>query len=187
MKNSSKWLRICGLATLLVSLSAGVLWGQTEQKHTLTGIVQDKETGEPIPQVNVYISQTTVGTFTDDDGTFIFSTDLSGIQTLVFSYVGYKTIIKEVNLFKAEKLKFSIELEPESLELNSLEITVSNEDWQRNFEIFKRHFIGATGAALNTEIENSWVISFKRDKNGNLIAQAENPLSIKNYTIGYEM
>lgn len=187
MNDSANGFRIIGLIVLLFNLSIELLAGQATLSHTLKGIVQDKETGEPIPEVNVYISQTTAGGYTDKDGRFEFSTELSGIHTLVFSYVGYQTETREVNLFKELKFEFSIELVAESLELNSLEVTASNKEWEQDFKIFKRNFIGATGAALNTEIENPWVISFERDENGSLIAQAENPLSIKNYTIGYEM
>ncbi len=168
-------------------LSANFLLGQSNQKRTLKGVVLEKNTGEPIPDVNVYISRTTIGSITDEEGIFEFSTNIYGIHTLVFSYVGYKTEVREVNLFNEKKLEFTIQLEAESLELNSLEVTASNKEWQQDFEIFKRNFIGATGAALNTEIENPWVLSFERDENGNLIAQAENPLSINNFTIGYEM
>lgn len=153
----------------------------------ISGTVLDNATGEPIPYVNVYISQTTLGTYTEDDGTFKFSTELSGVYTLVFSYVGYITEVRDINLYKDEEFDFQIELEAESLELQPLEVTASNKEWQRDFEIFRRNFIGTTGAALNTEIENPWVISFERDDDGNLLAQAENPLSIKNYTLGYEM
>lgn len=160
---------------------------QSKQSQTVSGIVLDNETGEPIPAVNVYLSQTTIGAYTKEDGTFEFSTDLAGIHNVVFSYVGYKTEVREVNFYEDTTPSFEIGLSAESRELDPLEITASNKEWKEDFEIFKRNFIGATGAALNTEIENPWVISFEKDEDGNLIAQTENPLTIKNYTIGYEL
>lgn len=171
---------------LFITTAKGII-AQPNQSHTIEGVIVDKETGEAIAGANAYISQTTIGTFTDSTGVFEFSTNLRGVRNLVFSYVGYHTVVQEINLYSGERLNFTVELEPESLELNPLEVTASNSEWQKNFEIFKRNFIGATGAALNTEIENPWVLSFERDSAGNLVAQAENPLSIKNFTIGYEM
>lgn len=187
MIHSSNCLRRLLFTILFTIVVPNLLLSQPNQARVISGIVLDKETGEPISSVNVYISQTTIGTYTEDDGTFRFTTELSGVHTLVFSYVGFMTDAREINLRNNQEFGFRVELEPESLELSPLEVTASNKEWQEDFELFKRNFIGSTGAAMNTEIENPWVISFEKDENGNLLAQAESPLSIKNYTIGYAM
>ncbi|MCG9971974.1 SusC/RagA family TonB-linked outer membrane protein [Christiangramia crocea] len=57
-------------------------------QETISGMVTDQN-GVPLPGVNVFIKGTTVGTQTDFDGNY--SLDASAGQTLVFSYVGYKT------------------------------------------------------------------------------------------------
>lgn len=159
----------------------------SQSVRTLRGVVFDSETGEPIPTVHVYISQTTVGTVTKSDGTFEFSTKLSGVHTLVFSFVGYKTQTNEVNFYEDERLYFEIKLTPDPIELAPLEITASNKEWQENFEIFRKNFIGETNIARNTKINNPWVISFERDEDENLVAKAESPLEIVNPALGYEL
>ena len=168
-----------------------VLWGTdtllSQSTQTVRGVVLNAETNEPIPTVHVYVSQTTVGTTTKNDGTFELTTKLSGIHTLVFSYIGYKTQTKELNFYTDGRPYFEIKLESESVELETLEVSASNKEWSENYEIFIKNFIGETGAALYTEIENSWVISFERDENENLVAQASQPLEIYNFSLGYEI
>lgn len=98
MSNSFKHKEVF-ITIVLLSLffSVGVLFSQPTNR--IAGIVLDKETGESIPTVHVYISQTTIGTTTKHDGTFEFSTKLTGMHTLVVSYVGYKTETKEINFY----------------------------------------------------------------------------------------
>lgn len=170
---------------VLLLIPVGQLFSQPNK--IMKGVVLDIETSEPIPTVHVYISQTTIGTTTKHDGTFEFSTSLSGVHTLVFSYVGYKTEIEEINFYAEKNPYFEVKLTPDSIELGEVEITASNKEWQENFEIFRNNFIGMTGAAEYTEIENPWVIGFDIDEDENLIASASRPLTIYNYALGYEM
>jgi len=61
------------------------------QERDIKGSVADKESGMPLLGVNVIIEGTTQGTTTDFDGNFI----LASVQkdaTLVFSYLGFKTL-----------------------------------------------------------------------------------------------
>jgi iron complex outermembrane receptor protein len=66
----------------------GVLWSQP--LGSLTGIVVDDATGEPLVGVNILIENTFRGTATDQAGKF-WLTDLSpGTYTLVVSMIGYR-------------------------------------------------------------------------------------------------
>ena len=58
--------------------------------QTITGTVTDGETQEPLPGVNVLAKGTTSGTVTDIDGNYRLTVD-DGIETLVFSSIGYET------------------------------------------------------------------------------------------------
>ncbi len=56
---------------------------------SVTGMVTDLETGEPLPGVNVILKGTTIGTATDFDGKYSINVpDFKG--ELVFSYIGYE-------------------------------------------------------------------------------------------------
>lgn len=74
------------------------------QEQTVAGTVKDAQ-GEPLIGVSILVKETRVGTVTDLDGKFRIPDVKSG-QTLVFSYVGYKT--QEIRL-KGD-LKASLEI-----------------------------------------------------------------------------
>jgi TonB-dependent starch-binding outer membrane protein SusC len=57
------------------------------QQVKITGVVNDSNTGEALPGVNVVIKGTTRGVTTDMDGKF--SIEAGAADVLVFSYVGY--------------------------------------------------------------------------------------------------
>lgn len=71
------------LLFLLLMLPFSVL-----AQSTLTGVVRDNTTGEPIPGVNVIVQGTPNGTATDLDGKFTIGNVKSG-DNLVFSSIGF--------------------------------------------------------------------------------------------------
>nr|WP_288935167.1 SusC/RagA family TonB-linked outer membrane protein [uncultured Allomuricauda sp.] len=85
MKVNNYWM-------LLVLLMFGISSALSQEK-TINGTVTDQGS-LPLPGVNVIVKGTTAGTQTDFDGNYSISAT-SG-QILVFSYVGQKTIEREV-------------------------------------------------------------------------------------------
>ena len=84
------------LSTLLVLMTVLFSFTATAQKTTIvSGSVKLSKSGEAIPAVSVTIKGSAVGTFTDDKGSFKFSTNQMPPFTLVFSSVGYSS--KEVS------------------------------------------------------------------------------------------
>ncbi len=80
-----------------IFFSAGLLPAQTTAEQadstgvrTLTGVVLDKATGQPLPYANIYVLNRHAGTITNEDGHFILSLkDLKETDTVQFKYVGY--------------------------------------------------------------------------------------------------
>jgi hypothetical protein len=66
----------------------------------ITGTIKDKQ-GEVIPLANVYLKDTFDGTNSDLEGNFSFKTNESGNQTIIVSYIGYKTFEQSVELTKS--------------------------------------------------------------------------------------
>jgi hypothetical protein len=79
-----KKLLITGLA---LCLGISNLFAQTKQ---ITGNVTSAEDNQPIPGVSVIINGTSNGTITDTDGNFTLR--VSENETLLFSFVGLKTV-----------------------------------------------------------------------------------------------
>jgi TonB-linked SusC/RagA family outer membrane protein len=69
--------------------------GEMDQGKTVTGSVTD-ESGQPLPGVTVVIKGTTNGTVTNTDGNYSLP-NVPDDATLVFSFVGMKSIIEPVN------------------------------------------------------------------------------------------
>jgi hypothetical protein len=176
------------VAFFLLLLFPGYLFSNNHQAISIQGVVTDRETGKPIPAAHVYISETTIGTTTEKNGEFELSTNLTGHVTVVFSFIGYQTNTYKLNLDSEQSSHIiKIELIPMRVELNQVEVIGSNREWQQNFEVFKRHFIGTSRYAERTVIENPWVLDFERDNNGNLRANAAEPVIITNYALGYRI
>lgn len=62
---------------------------QTDEYATVSGQVIDHETKEPIPDVNIIVHGTRIGTSTNEIGEFTIDKVPVGIQTLQFSHINY--------------------------------------------------------------------------------------------------
>ncbi len=80
------------VAILLFSLTSIFIAGTTGK---LTGKVTDKETGEPLPFVNITIVGTNIGAATDINGNYVILNIPPGKYTVKVQYIGYQTIIAE--------------------------------------------------------------------------------------------
>ena len=57
----------------------------------ISGTVTDAQSGEPLPGVNVYISELSLGAATDLNGNYVILNVVAGTYTLKASYIGYAT------------------------------------------------------------------------------------------------
>ena len=94
------------------------------QEKTITGKVWNFENNEPLAYVNIGIKDKTVGTVSNNNGLFKLSLNdkVSSKDTIVFSYIGFKTekyLVSELN-----KIKKPILLQPKNTELD--EVVVSS-------------------------------------------------------------
>src|SRR3989344_1807425 len=78
-----------------------------QEKVTLSGYVKDGGNGESLIGANIYKQGTTIGTSSNVYGFYSISLP-KGKNTIVFSYIGYQQIIKELDL--QEKTSLDIEL-----------------------------------------------------------------------------
>ena len=93
-QNLFRKLSLIAAAILMVS----TVWAQ----QSITGTVVD-DSGEPLPGVAVVIQGSSTGTVTSIDGTY--SIDAAADATLVFSFVGMKTVTEPVNNRKTIKFE----------------------------------------------------------------------------------
>jgi TonB-linked SusC/RagA family outer membrane protein len=79
---------------LLYTLVFGLAFGAILQAQTVRGTVTD-QSGDPVVGATVSVKNTTTATYTDADGNY--SINANGNATLVFEYLGFKTLEIGVN------------------------------------------------------------------------------------------
>ncbi len=105
-----KILFIILLIMLPVSLFAGVT-------GKITGVVKDKETGEPLIGANVVIEGTLLGSVTDINGTYMILNIPVGTYALKATYIGYRTVeIKDTRVHVDLTTEVNFELPSQVLE-----------------------------------------------------------------------
>ena len=155
--------------------------------QTITGRVLDKQTNEPLPFVNIFVSNTTKGTQSSQTGTFTLSNLASGYTKIVASMLGYKSFEKEVVLRPNEAINLTIALETDTRLLNEVKITgKKDKQWKRYYEDFEKVFVGKTKNAKNCKIQNPYEIDLKKTDQ-TLTARADKILEIENKALGYSM
>ncbi len=100
---------------------------ESARKFSITGKITDKNNGEALVGATVYVKELKTGTVTDIYGYYSISL-ASGKYTLMYSYIGFKTIEKPVVLDK--DFRIDLELEPQQKELS--EVVISGERSDKN-------------------------------------------------------
>lgn len=90
----------------------------------LRGIVTDRETKKPLPNVNIFIEQLKTGTVTGDEGAYAINLPQSTYRMRI-SYIGYKEQYVTVNLSNATE--YNIELQSDT-QLNEVLVTADRKD-----------------------------------------------------------
>lgn len=76
---------------------------------------------EKLPFVSVYIENTSNGTTSNENGLYELSFSKKGKHNIIFQYLGYKTLKKEINI-DASLFELNIQLNEESIQLNKVTI-----------------------------------------------------------------
>ena len=108
------------------------------QSITIYGLITDKENGESIIGANVFIENTTFGTYSDKNGFYsITLDDYVQEEVLVIQYLGYNTIKENISILNNDskiinngKLKYDFALEQSSIKLDEVRITGEQETRQ---------------------------------------------------------
>ena len=122
------------------------------QTRTISGTVTSSEDGSGIPGVTVQVKGTTVGTTTDIDGKYSLEVKPK-YKTLVFSYVGMKTV--EVAIGNQNQI--NVTMKPDVLQMDEVVVTaigISKEKKALGYNVqdVKSEEIAKSG---NTDVVNS--------------------------------
>lgn len=155
--------------------------------QTITGSVVDAQTNEPLPFVNVFISNTTKGTQTDIKGAFVLNVQTAGYAKVVASMVGYKTVEQEFVLRPDETRRLAIRLSVDTKFLNEVKISGKRDkQWKRLYRDFERGFLGRSKNARACKVLNPYDVGVTK-KRQILTALAAKAIEIDNKALGYHL
>ena len=95
-----------------------ILFQELVAENLVSGVVLNLKTKEPIPNVNIYINQTSIGTITNKDGEFLLKISNTD-SVIVFEHIGYQKAFKDINNDLTNEI---IYLEPNVINLSELNI-----------------------------------------------------------------
>jgi len=147
------WLLLCLLFPFVTLAQNGII----------TGKITRTDTKAPIGQANVFLSNTTAGTSSADDGTYTLAHLKPGQYTLVVSIIGYESYTKNV-LVGSEPIKLDIQLGAKTIELRDVIITTPA-NWKKNYEQFRREFIGTTENSKLCRVVNPHILNLIYHRN----------------------
>lgn len=154
----------------------------------INGKVVDQESGEALPNVNIFISGTTWGTTSGLDGKFSLKNIKNGQHELVASMIGYESVQKIINLKENETLEINIEMRVKIYRVDQVEVkSTAPSEWESDLKKFKRYFLGRSKFADDCIIEDVQYFEFTKPKPHLLVASIERPFKIINKALGYEL
>ncbi|HNY01560.1 MAG TPA: TonB-dependent receptor [Bacteroidales bacterium] len=97
------------------------------KKHSVSGKLRDSHSGEALPGATIYVKERQTGTASDMYGNYSLTLE-EGKYTLVYSFIGYATVERKIDL--SGDVRLSLELSPAENQLD--EVVVTSEKSNKN-------------------------------------------------------
>ncbi len=117
MKNQlqQKWIKVITIILIATSMLFG--------KGKITGTVVDKATGNPLPGANLFVKSLSIGVATDLKGHYMLLDIPAGQYEIVYSYIGYAKVTKQVTVQDKAVTIVDIELGHQTIEGEEVIVT----------------------------------------------------------------
>ena len=151
------------------------------------GRVIDQTTKQPIPNANIYLANTSIGTITNSEGYFEIKKIPKGTFDIIFSHVSYYYQKERRLLNHMYNDIGTIELSTKAYQLPMVLVEGEEESlWNDQYEYFVEEFIGENENADSTYIVDPYKIDFW-ENDGKLFASCDDPIEIINKSLGYRI
>lgn len=158
----------------------------TQAQYTISGKVINLYDKKPVVKASVFLSNTTVGSTTADDGSYTLTNVKPGQYDMVISAIGYETSYQTVKVDKNLIISYT-ELTPRTIDLKAV-VVKPDKDWEQNYTIFKQEFFGPSEFAAECKILNPEVLNLSYNKTQNVLTATSNDyLEIENKALGYKI
>jgi hypothetical protein len=186
---SIRMSRRCAFLVIQLAFGLSLAAGQDRNSVVITGLVRDSASRRPIEYVNVFIASTTFGVGTDQGGVYLLQGVPPGRHHLIFSRVGYELKVVDLDLSGRETIIRNIDLSPRLISLGDVEVSANDRrEWQTNFELFSRAFLGEGSDARQCVVTNPDALTFQTGPDaGELRAAANEPLLVVNRSLGFRL
>ena len=106
-----------------ISVAAIIISSAVSQNGTIKGLVLDKTTKNPLIGANVFIVGTSLGTASNDAGSYKITNVFPDVYTIRATYIGYEMFETEITLQPGENLEQNFELNYATIEGQVVEVT----------------------------------------------------------------
>ena len=154
--------------------------------QSIKAIIADEESREVIPDVFVFLDNSSTGSITDAQGEFELKTEGYPNLLLVFSHLNYELYSLEVK--NMANMADTIFLTPSGLVLEEAVVVEKARPRvrSRSLKRFKNEFLGENYDKALIDIINPEVLLFTQNK-GKLVAKSRDALVIENKVLGYRI
>jgi hypothetical protein len=172
------------LATVLTFFLSNSITAQ----NIVTGVVTDS-LNNPIPFASVYLSKTTIGVLTNNNGAYSLIVPQQGVYEMITSCLGYKLNSQIINA-EGRNQTINIKLKINVIRLNEVTVKSNSKSRRKNYAQFIKAFIGETDNSLFCKIVNPEDLrlytGFYKDSENNILkGYSAKPLIIENRALGY--
>jgi hypothetical protein len=156
------------------------------QGGTITGKVSRADTKSALGRATVFLSNSSFGTISNDDGSFSLTNIKPGQYQLVVTMVGFEDFSQTVLVGK-DPIKINAQLLPKVIQLHDVIITTPA-NWKINYALFLKRFFGESADAKKCKILNPHDISLIYHKNTKVLeAYSYDFIQIENKALGYKI
>jgi hypothetical protein len=158
-------------------------------QFTISGKVLNHADASPVANASVFMSNTAIGGKTDDGGVFTLHNVKPGKYDVVVSIIGFETYSQTITIDDNNITLPDIKLFLKTITLNEVKVKPNNDpNWQRNFDLFKKEFLGTTELAKECKILNPELLDLSYDESTKtLTAVSVDFLVIENQALGYRI
>jgi hypothetical protein len=176
-------MRLLKLLTLFIGLWPFAVFAQS---GVISGKVARLDTKTPLSKVSIFLSNSSYGTVSADDGTFTLSGIKPGQYDLIATSVGFEDFNQTVLVGK-DPIKVNIELLQKITELREVVISTSA-DWKKNYAMFEKEFIGVSPNAKKCRVDNPHTMNLVyHSTKQTLNAWSDDFLVVENRALGYRV
>jgi hypothetical protein len=156
--------------------------------QSVKGKVLYADTRKPVAAASVFLANTSMGTFTNENGEFTIAHFPEGRYDLVVSFVGYESFTISIQSNRLPE-HIDVVLKPKVNELKEVIVERYEKDgWTKWGKFFLENFIGMSAGAADCDLLNKEVLKFRLNKKENILyVTADDRLEIENRFLGYHL